>query len=124
MPLFRAQVQYWKSEQDYQQQRRGALDDPVDLRGCVTRSNLLLVSRPCIRGGASLSTPCRIAASCAGCRFRYEVLVDMADPKWGFTLQPTSASDTRRTWHLRAPTESGRLEWSRRLVLACLVSGS
>ena len=54
----------------------------------------------------------------------YEVLVDMADPKWGFTLQPTSASDPRRTWHLRAPSESGRLEWSRRLVLACLVSGS
>ena len=48
----------------------------------------------------------------------------MADPKWGFTLQPTSASDTRRTWHLRAPTESGRLEWSRRLVLACLVSSN
>ena len=54
----------------------------------------------------------------------YEVLVDMADPKWGFTLQPTSASDPRRTWHLRAPSESGRLEWSRRLVLACLVSSN
>ena len=56
--------------------------------------------------------------------FGYEVFVDTSDAKWGFTLQPTSASDPRRTWHFRAPSEHGRLEWSRRLVLACLVSSN
>jgi len=51
----------------------------------------------------------------------YEVLVDMACPNWGFELRPT-LSDGRRTWCFRAPSESDRLEWSRRLVASTLVS--
>ena len=51
----------------------------------------------------------------------FEVLVDLGDPKWGFTLQPAT-NDGRRVWHLRAPSESARYEWSRRLVLATLTS--
>ena len=40
---------------------------------------------------------------------RYEVLVDMADSEWGFTLHPTS--DGARSWRLRAPSEELRLQW-------------
>ena len=56
--------------------------------------------------------------------YGYEVLVDMSDSKWGFTLEPTSALDTRRAWHFRAKSEQERLEWSRRLVLATLISSA
>ncbi|KAJ8602943.1 hypothetical protein CTAYLR_001527 [Chrysophaeum taylorii] len=51
-----------------------------------------------------------------------EVLVDMADSKWGFSLVPTAADDPRRAWHFRAPTEADRLAWSNKLVLATLVA--
>ena len=51
----------------------------------------------------------------------YEVLVDLGDSRWGFTLQPAT-NDGRRVWHLRATSESARYEWSRRLVLATLTS--
>jgi len=51
----------------------------------------------------------------------YEVLVDMASPLWGFSLQPHNQSLSERTWNLRAPSEQLRLEWSRRLVISTIV---
>ena len=49
----------------------------------------------------------------------YEVLVDLADPKWGFSLRPTQGA--RRVWHLRAPTEQLRREWCEKLVVATML---
>lgn len=54
----------------------------------------------------------------------YEVLVDMASPIWGFSLQPNNQLSERRTWNLRAPSEQLRLEWSRRLVISTIVGSA
>ena len=51
----------------------------------------------------------------------YEVLVDMASPAWGFSLQPNNQLSEQRTWNLRAPSEQLRLEWSRRLVISTII---
>ena len=51
----------------------------------------------------------------------YEVLVDMDDPRWSFTLQPRT-EDGRRSWHFRAHDESSRHAWSKCLVLNTLLS--
>ena len=48
------------------------------------------------------------------------LLVDMSDPKWGFTLTPLEPG--QRAWALRAPTEADRLEWARRLVIVTLMN--
>lgn len=53
----------------------------------------------------------------------YEVLVDTADPHWGFELRPT-VDEAKRTWYLRAAFEEERLEWAQRLVLGTYVSSS
>eukprot|EP00327_Prymnesium_parvum_P000634 CAMPEP_0182836738 /NCGR_PEP_ID=MMETSP0006_2-20121128/22281_1 /TAXON_ID=97485 /ORGANISM="Prymnesium parvum, Strain Texoma1" /LENGTH=108 /DNA_ID=CAMNT_0024965417 /DNA_START=1 /DNA_END=324 /DNA_ORIENTATION=+ len=50
----------------------------------------------------------------------YEILVDTSDPHWGFALQPKSASGVRG-WHLRARSESDRLEWTQKLLLASML---
>ena len=50
----------------------------------------------------------------------FEVLCDMADPRWGFALQPIEQNGAR-AWSLRAPTEEARLEWARKLVVATLM---
>ena len=50
----------------------------------------------------------------------FEVLCDMADPRWGFALQPIEQTGAR-AWSLRAPTEEARLEWARKLVVATLM---
>ena len=62
---------------------------------------------------------CRPAAVAPVDLSDYEILVDLGDHKWGFTLQPAT-NDGRRVWHLRATSEAQRYEWSRRLVLATL----
>ena len=54
----------------------------------------------------------------------YEVLVDMRSHVWQFTLQPLNQRSRQRTWHLRAPSERARLEWSRRLVIATIIGSS
>ncbi|KAL1521808.1 hypothetical protein AB1Y20_021461 [Prymnesium parvum] len=53
----------------------------------------------------------------------YEILVDTSDPHWGFALQPKSASGVRG-WHLRARSESDRLEWTQKLLLASMLPDS
>ena len=51
----------------------------------------------------------------------YEVLVDTRDPHWGFILQPKNAEGGLRGWHLRARSESERMAWSQKLLLASML---
>ena len=53
------------------------------------------------------------------------MLVDTADPEWGFELRPTvDGAGGRRTYQLRAASEQERLEWAERLLSATLLSRS
>lgn len=52
----------------------------------------------------------------------YQVMIDTADPNWGFELRPSYDGAGRRTWYFRALSEDGRLEWARTLVAATYAS--
>ena len=78
------------------------------------RSPAVLAVGGGLRGGkaGALDTPIDLRG--------FEVLCDMADPRWGFALQPIEQNGAR-AWSLRAPTEEARLEWARKLVVATLM---
>ena len=47
---------------------------------------------------------------------RYEVAVDLHDQRHGLTLRPSPPDQSKRTWHLRAPSEQARTLWTQKLV--------
>jgi len=46
----------------------------------------------------------------------YEVSVDLHDQRHGLTLRPSPPDHSKRSWHLRAPSEQARTLWTQKLV--------